>query len=200
MVAELTLSLHLDSQSPPTPNLTRISQSGSLSSTPRVSSPSKLGVPVARPATSVSAIEAVAERGSWDETDRAHRELSVIDEREGSPARTLSALRSEINDDEENEENAEDVGETPTEATGESAPETKDSAARSGDDLDESRSKTPNGIHKTPLGDGTPEANHDSDRDAPTVNDDHGPSSSEEDPDSPRKGDTLPLTGVEVTA
>lgn len=90
----------------PTPNLTRISQNGSTGSTPRAASPAKLGVPVPSAQTSVSTVDAMGERGMWDDGfDRARRELSVIDEREGSPERSTSPIKRYM------EERAEEGGE-----------------------------------------------------------------------------------------
>lgn len=95
------IRLHLDSNpTSPLPNLPRVSNNASASSTPRVSSPVKFGFGSgsAAPAKAeTSEVDVVGERGNWDEVQsgiRAHRELSVIEEA-ASPAKAMTGRASD---------------------------------------------------------------------------------------------------------
>lgn len=132
--------LHLDSMpTSPTPNLTRISQSGSNGSTPRTASPSKLGfTALAAPSQAeTSVVDAMGERGVWgDDGDddnaggRAQRELSIIDERDSSysPDKSPAAtLKLRIDDDVPVHEGEEDAPTVNDEASHDDSQLTNDS-------------------------------------------------------------------------
>lgn len=107
--------LHLDHPTSPATNLPRISHPSSAMSTPGTSSPTKHSFSAIPPPLKADAetsnIEAMGERGAWEDVDngyRAHRELSVIEE-SASPAKPLRPKKEDAEEDEEGEQSPEAV-------------------------------------------------------------------------------------------